>query len=47
MISKKISRPFSFGPIEFEGLQMDNADFNLDEANEKIIEMLENVSLIG
>lgn len=47
MISKKVTRPFSFGPIEFEGLQMDNTDFDLEEANEKIIEFLENYSLIG
>jgi hypothetical protein len=47
MISKKVTRPFSFGPIEFEGLQMDNTDFNLEEVNEKIIEFLEDVSLIG
>ena len=47
MISKKVTRPFSFGPIEFEGLQMDNTDFNLEEVNEKIIQFLEDVSLVG
>jgi hypothetical protein len=40
-LSRKIPRPFTFGPIEFTSLQMDNANFDIDLARQRIVDSLE------
>ena len=46
-IGRKVTRPFSFGPIKFKDLHMDNSGFDLAATSTMIIDKLESHSTLG